>query len=408
MTFVAENPRWLLNAAGDVLPTDVETQLLQVCLLDPASARQAWARFSQSSGGVQAFFEDNTGGLKGLLPYLESRLNSQGVSADPAFHTYARVALVREELRSTIYEDVLQTLLARLEQQGIASILLKGGAISRVAYPPGTLRHNHGIDLLVRPADLAEIGGLVLNAGCERAPDGSPHEGFRYFRHNSGLSISIRTQLFDIPYLGQQVARLWEDSLVIADAGRGIRVLCPEHNLLHTLGTAAYSATRNNLRWVCDSRHLLDAAPAFRWEHFRDATIAAGLSLPAVVMLSYLGRAMAADVPDRTLGDLSRHVAPDGPRARRARQTFLLSLVPARRRSATGAPWPMSEALSMFWFRLLPPPDYLRWKYRTRSRKQVLALYVTRPVRRFARLLERPRPAGEDDLRGAPSAGGVR
>ena len=94
-------------ALQTLLPSKTEEHLLTACIAEGPRAIRAWSTFIASVGDAKGYFEKNQAGLKGLLPFVESRLTANGIDAGKAFHTYARVALVREELRTSIVTDIL-------------------------------------------------------------------------------------------------------------------------------------------------------------------------------------------------------------------------------------------------------------------------------------------------------------
>src|SRR5512143_3479017 len=54
---------------------------------------------------------------------------------------------------------------------GVQMLLLKGTALAYTHYPRPHLRPRNDVDLLVRPADLARVGAVLVSAGFERAPE---------------------------------------------------------------------------------------------------------------------------------------------------------------------------------------------------------------------------------------------
>ena len=136
-------------ALQNTLPTHPQDLLLAACLREPPVASAAWRDFVAVVGDPKQFFERNGTGLKGLLPFVESRLAANAINAGRSFHTYARVASVREALRSRIYLEILGGVLSAFDRNGVSSVLLKGGAVSATVYPQPSTRHNHAIDLWV-------------------------------------------------------------------------------------------------------------------------------------------------------------------------------------------------------------------------------------------------------------------
>ena len=160
------------------LPTRDHELLLRACLCEPSIAQSAWTEFSARVGDAKLYFEADEGGLKGLLPFVEASLARNCIDAGKAFHTYARVAAVREELRSGIYSEVLAGLLDALERAGVSNVLLKGAALSATVYPQPSTRHNHAIDVWVAPGQLQAAEAIVVAERFElRLPTGPRRRG---------------------------------------------------------------------------------------------------------------------------------------------------------------------------------------------------------------------------------------
>ena len=64
-------------ALQHTLPTHPQDLLLAACLREPPVASAAWRDFVAVVGDAKRFFERNGTGLKGLLPFVESRLAEQ-------------------------------------------------------------------------------------------------------------------------------------------------------------------------------------------------------------------------------------------------------------------------------------------------------------------------------------------
>ena len=83
-----------------LLPSREQALLLAACLRDDDVAAHAWMGFVAEVEDPRSYFESDRTGLKAMLPFLEASLARNKIDAGKAFHTYARVALVREELRA--------------------------------------------------------------------------------------------------------------------------------------------------------------------------------------------------------------------------------------------------------------------------------------------------------------------
>src|SRR5712672_3483026 len=84
-------------ALVELLPSQEQALLLVACLAEQPAAG-AWLDYVAAVRDPKAYFEADQTGLKGLLPFVGSSLERNGIDSGKAYQTYARVALVREEL----------------------------------------------------------------------------------------------------------------------------------------------------------------------------------------------------------------------------------------------------------------------------------------------------------------------
>jgi len=167
---------------------------LVACLAEQQPAAGAWLDYVAAVRDPKPIFEADQTGLKGLLPFVGSSLERNGIDSGKAYQTYARVALVREELRSRIYGEILGAVLAGLDAAHISAVLLKGGALSAMVYPQPSARHNHAIDLLVDEAQIESASALLSKAQFTPGPVTSGAAFHRNFRHSSGLGVGVCTR----------------------------------------------------------------------------------------------------------------------------------------------------------------------------------------------------------------------
>jgi len=369
-------------ALQTLLPSETEEQLLTACIADGPKAVRAWSTFIALAGDAKVYFERNDSGLKGLLPFVESRLAANAIDAGKAFHTYARVALVREELRTSIVTDTLADLLHAAGQRRIPLTLLKGAALSATAYPKPSTRHVHAIDILVDPEDWRAMRDLLptLRFQPEAAgPDAAHHQNYK---HWTGLALGLHLRAFYLPYfelpLGEAAARARHVEI----KGSTVRVLSPEDNLVHICGHAAYARSRTNLRWACDAAWLIKQNPDLNWAVVIDTADQAG-TLPALaVQINWLAGTVCS-VPKSCLAELQlrgRHVPPS---MREAFFAALLHTTQSRRKTLAAFADDRREQLRFLMFSLLPSARYMRWKHNAHTALKLALCYADRP-RRFA------------------------
>jgi hypothetical protein len=368
------------DAWRSTLPDETRTALLGACLLNPEPAAMAWARFEKLGGDARAYFERDVGGLKGLLPFVAHALDENGVAANSDFMTYARVALVREELRSKIYYEVLQSLCECLARNGVDHYLLKGAAFASWLYPAPNVRHNHGIDLLVARADMASVSRLLVSAGFRPSPERS-----RQFDHETGLPIVLHNDLIRHP--------LYPDGGMVAEGATApapdrvlgelhSKTLLPTWHLHQILGNAAFANSNPNLRWVVDVVFLIRNTE-IDWATFVAQARRVGLALFYAEVLRYARDNFSLDIPSAVLADLSEA---ERPRVEVLFASLLGTL------GTHHAVWRVLRGdkhlrLRFIWYVLKPPVNYLKWRYEFDSTRQIIGWYTGRPWRVLARLV---------------------
>jgi len=369
-------------ALQTLLPSATEEQLFTACIADGPLAVRAWSNFIALAGDAKRYFENNETGLKALLPFVESRLAANAIDAGKAFHTYARVALVREELRSSMVTDILADLLRAADQQRIRLTLLKGAALAATAYPQPSMRHVHAIDILVEPEYWEAARDLLPTMRFQPQAPGPDAAHHRSYMHWTGLALGLHRRAFYLPYFELPLGEAATRARRIEIKGTPVRVLSPEDNLVHVCGHATYARSRTNLRWACDAAWLIKQNPNLDWPAVIDAAELAG-TLPALaVQIRWLAGTVCS-VPKSTLAELQlrgRHVPPG---MREAFFAALLHTTQSRRRTLTAFSRDRLDQLRFLMFSILPSARYMRWKHNANTPLQLALCYADRP-RRFA------------------------
>lgn len=385
--------QWRLRG---LLPPRIQTELLRACLGEGSSAHAAWQSFIDGAGNPKRYFERAPGSLKGLLPFVEHSLARNAIDPGQEFATYARVAVVREELRDRIYREVFLQVIDSVSSVTRQRIVLRGLAIADTAYPAPNRRHNHGIDLLLDEEDLGAASNALSDLGCRPVPRQSNAHRRRYL-HRSGLPVTLHTRLFEMPFLTEPVAAIRSRAQPLELNGTAVDVLSAADHLLHICGHASYSQSRNSLRWVCDAVLLLRSTDIKTWDVLVCTAAQTGLALPMVLVLRYLCDHFGSPVPSAPLMQLRLRHRLNEHSVRAATHAIVLEC--ARPREDDGARQrPDLRALVHFLrFRAAPSAAYMRWKYSVDGPVATAVRYVRRPLqfllRRSMRLLRRE-PAG--------------
>lgn len=374
------------RALMTLLPPRPQQLLLTACLAEPAVAARAWADFDAAVNNPKTYFEQDQSGLKALLPFVESRLAANGIDAGKEFHTYARVALVREELRNRIYQEILAAVLDAFDTSGIGNVLLKGGALSATVYPQPSRRHNHAIDLLVDARQMSLATSTLLRAEFAPTPVSSGAAFHRNFRHSSGLALGLHNKAL---YLPQFEMPLQEFRGRLVQAGeRPFTMMSAEDSIVHVCGHATYSRSRSNLRWACDVYYLLQRNPTLNWSTVIDTAVRSRLALPVLVLLQWARQCLAAPIPAEQLDELRERARALDSTAAEGIHAALLHSTLSRRRAFGALAGSWRAQASFLGFSAFPSPGYMRWRHNLNQRRWRLALfYADRPRRVFMRLL---------------------
>jgi hypothetical protein len=374
------------SALRQLLPSREQGLLLAACLGAGDAAARAWSGLVTEVRDVKTYFEANQTGLKGMLPFIEASLGGNGIDAGKTFHTYARVALVREELRSRIYGEILDSVLLALEAAQIPTVLLKGGALAATVYPQPATRHNHAIDLLVDAAQMTAATAVLSKVQFKSGPVTSGAACHRDFRHASGLALGLHSQLLFLPHFEMPLDQIRARTRSIRLGGKSIRVMSPEDNLVHVIGHATYSRSRTNLRWACDAYYLLRGNPALNWSVVIETAAQSRLELPAWMLLRWVTDVLAAPIPAEPLAELHRRSRTLDAVTAEGIFAALLHSTLSRRQAFRAFDTSWRAQLGFLKFSAFPSPRYVRWRHAVDHGWKLPAYYADRPRRLALRL----------------------
>jgi hypothetical protein len=340
--------------------------------------------------------ENDTTGLKGLLPFLHEALGRHDTPDHKLMVTYSRAGYLREELRSKAYRDLCGPALAALSAANLTVIALKACVLAETVYKTPASRHSHAVDVLVREPDLARAVSVLAAQGFVRTkaqPTPGPHHVL--FQHPSGLPLELHTRLFHIDHYRLSEDGLWARSRPCVVAGADTLMLSPADNLLHVCGHAAGDRTRANLRWACDAWNIIDRDRDLDWKVFTDGAVASGLALPLHVMTKYLAESLDAPIPPGVLSALAEAAGQADGTAREAALFGALTGLSAAARALFRETndWPTRALLVRFI--LAPSAASMSWSFRIRHRSLLPLYYLYRPFRyalpRLYQIIFRPR-----------------
>lgn len=306
-----------------VLPSPVQTALLQACLLD-GEAR---------TGAVQRFREMTTidaldPGSQRLLPLYYRRLVDDGAD-DPDLGRLKGVH------RKAWYANLLlrggaEEVVSTLHAAGIETLILKGAGLhaSIYAHEPA-LRPLSDVDILVSAAQVNDAIGSLEAIGFSQFNELYGKSWPRYMHsgtYSRGLSekvdLHVRPLRFQLD-LGY-TARCWSRSQGIMLGSAPTSTLDPTDHLLITIIHGMAPNTLAPCRWVTDAT-LLIRGGHIDWPRFADEAAATWYPRSVEAGLRYLASEMQVSVPEVALSSLRR------PRPRSWRFLETLSVQPPSR-----------------------------------------------------------------------------
>lgn len=375
-----------------LLPSHEQELLLAACLCERDVAARAWLDFVSAVQDPKTYFEADETGLKGMLPFIGASLAGNAIDAGKAFQTYARVALVREELRSRIYGEILGTVLSALEAAQISAVLVKGGALSATVYPQPSTRHNHAIDLLVDATQMDAASVLLSKVQFYRGLAGSGAAFHRDFRHSTGLALGLHSKLLFLPHFEVPLDQVRAQIRTICIGSSPISVMSPEDSLMHVCGHATYSRSRANLRWACDVFYLLQRNPDLNWSQVIDTAVRSRLALPVLVLLRWVQDVLGAPIPSERLSELhDRSRTVDAVSAEGIYAALLHSML-SRQKALRAFRMSRRVQLGFLKFSAFPSLRYMRWRHNVDGNWKLAAYYADRPRRLALRIAGRHAP----------------
>ncbi len=299
----------MMGPIPPVLPLALHTQVLRACLLSGAACVTAWASFLSEVKDARAYFSEGGSELKALAPQLFASLHRNGVEIDPSFAPYLKVAYVREQARYTTYTRICRQALMALNAARVPFVVVSGLALSDAYYDPPFVRHNHDIDLVVMPRDVAKAADILVAVGYQR--DESAQRSLDDLRcvHRSGLAVTLSARF--VPLVGPDwlLAAAWRDARRTKIAGEPALTLLPAEALLIACGHSLWPRRPDPLVWAADACRLIRQSPQLDWNHFVANVQALAQCSEVQIVLAYLARELDASVPAAALDRLDSAAA---------------------------------------------------------------------------------------------------
>jgi hypothetical protein len=213
------------------------------------------------------------------IDWDETRMIAANFEVEPVFYSNIRnlpgnvvprdfldsaVTLERESRAFALTRSlILADLVRKFDTAGIPVLVIKGPAISLLAYGDVSLRSYHDIDLLTTPDALTRARDLLLSIGYSREYDATAEAALISGDHalefvGAGSRVELHTALVE-RYLKFQLetSRMWDEAIPLHIAGTTFRTLDPARTLVFL---CAHGAKHGWIcvRWLCDVAQLAD------------------------------------------------------------------------------------------------------------------------------------------------------
>ena len=183
---------------------------------------------------------------EGVAPLVYHTLREAGLALPASAQAALRAAYYCTAQRNLLLARELETALGALEAAGVATILLKGAALTQSVYINPALRPMGDLDLLVQPQDIpAALDALIALGYHNTSPEARPGDAAKFENElllqrpePDHAPIELHWSLFDAPFYQHRlpIERFWETAQPVQVGAASTRVLCPPSQILHLCG----------------------------------------------------------------------------------------------------------------------------------------------------------------------------
>ncbi|MCJ8278658.1 MAG: nucleotidyltransferase family protein [Rivularia sp. ALOHA_DT_140] len=219
--------------------------------------------------------------------------------------------------RNLFITSELIKLLNLFESYGIHAIPIKGVVLAVCAYGNVALRQFGDLDILVRQEDAIKARDLLVSEGYESTYNftreqeiarlKSPYcKDNNYFHKHTKVNLDFHWQLLQ-KYLSFPLKHeeLWQRHETIAVAGKTVRNLSPEDNLLF-LCIHASRDRWNKLRLVSDVTQLIERYPDINWEWLIEKAKQLGCKRRLLLGLILAKNLLEAELPQMIIQNIEK------------------------------------------------------------------------------------------------------
>jgi hypothetical protein len=284
----------LAKIEGGLWPTPAQELLLRAALTLGEESLAAWQEWQKGTD-----IETLDAGSCRLLPLLRRNLEAQDVKS-PLLMRYKSVSRhwwVRNQLLLAQAAQLIQL----LGDEGITTLVLKGGALISLYYHDVSTRPIRDFDLLVPTRQAPRAFQALLDKGYQSFRwDNSPPPTQRSLsiyhavtfksKSSDAEEFDIHAHVFPGSFSFDADDEFWNASVRMQLNDVWTRALCAEDMLLHVCAHGLIWNPVPPLRWIADASLILRATPNFDWERLMVQAQRHHLTLRLRHALEYLHR----------------------------------------------------------------------------------------------------------------------
>lgn len=244
-----------------------------------------------------------------LLPLLYRNLSRLGVerAATARYASVYRHSWASNRLTFRAVADAV----ARLDEAGIKTMLLKGGALALLHYGDLGVRSMLDVDVLVPQDRYADARAVLLAEGWTKPPDDKRH----MLTSNGSGMLNPDGRALDLHWFVNEDARtpradeaFWEAAVPVELAGTHTLALAPT-DLLYNVLVHAFLSNAPHVRWAADATVIVNGS-AVDWARLEAVAVRRRMVLPVHAMLMWIRDELDAGVPRLALERLARVSVP--------------------------------------------------------------------------------------------------
>jgi hypothetical protein len=292
--------------------TPSELSLLHAALLDvPTAAEAASNWFTQlPKGQAESGFRSLELASRRLLPLVYWNVRT---SAPAQWHGPLKAIYYEYWAENVKRFHRLQQLLPGFERYGIATLVLKGAALSVLHYPNMAVRPMFDLDILVPEDRAPEVVDRLRGTGWTSGlyvPSASQEPYF--YRHTHAMPFTHPDYgeldlhwhvLAEATFTGAD-RLFWSGSVPLAVNDIETRALNPTHQLMHTCVHGFKSSRLAPIRWIADAITILRTSE-IEWTQLVNLATDLHLTVPLSASLSFLRATFPAPIPEGVLAELA-------------------------------------------------------------------------------------------------------